>query len=219
MVYRTTYMFSATMPPAVERLAKKYLRRPVVVTIGRAGKAGANVTQEIRLIKENAKPRTLERELRDIHGREKQCIVFVNTKSACNTVSRQVERLGFYCVVLHGGKAQDQREAAIKDFKTKKCNILVATDVAGRGIDVADVTKVINYDMPNNIEAYTHRIGRTGRAGKTGQAVSLLTMADQDIFYELVQLLKDAKQQVPRELAKQEAARTKPGSFGGKGRR
>ena len=83
---------------------------------------------------------------------EKQCIVFVNTKNACTVVSRQVERLGHYSCVLHGGKAQDQREIAIRDFKTKRCNILVATDVAGRGIDVADVSKVINYDVPDNIE-------------------------------------------------------------------
>ncbi|QDZ25202.1 DEAD-box ATP-dependent RNA helicase [Chloropicon primus] len=212
-VYRTTYMFSATMPPAVERLAKKYLRAPVVVTIGRAGKAGANVAQTIRLIKDNEKPRKLQHELEEIYDDEnKQCIVFVNTKSQCNTVARQVERLGHYCCVLHGGKAQEQRETAIKDFKTKRCNVLVATDVAGRGIDVADVTKVINYDMPDNIESYTHRIGRTGRAGKKGHAVSLLTMGDEKIFYDLVQLLKEANQKVPGELAKQEAARTRPGS-------
>ena len=213
-VYRTTYMFSATMPPAVERMAKKYLRQPVVVTIGRAGKAGSNVTQTIRLIKENAKPSTLQNELRELDDEEKQCIVFVNTKSQCNSVARQVERLGHFCSVLHGGKAQDQREHAIRDFKAKRCNVLVATDVAGRGIDVADVTKVINYDMPDNIEAYTHRIGRTGRAGKKGLAVSLLTMGDEKIFYDLVQFLKEAKQHVPGELAKQEAARKKPQMIG-----
>ena len=209
-VYRTTYMFSATMPPAVERLAKKYLRSAVVVTIGRAGKAGANVTQTIRLIKENEKPSKLKQELYEINDDTKQCIVFVNTKSQCNSVAKQVEKLGHYCVVLHGGKAQDQREAAIKEFKAKRCSVLVATDVAGRGIDVDNVTKVVNYDMPNNIESYTHRIGRTGRAGKKGHAVSLLTMADERIFYDLVQLLKEAGQKVPSDLMKQEAARKRP---------
>ena len=123
----------------------------------------------------------------------------------------QVERMGLYCQVLHGGKAQDQREHAIRDFKAKKCNVLVATDVAGRGIDVADVTKVVNYDMPDNIASYTHRIGRTGRAGRKGEAVSFLTMADEKIFYDLVQILKEANQKVPGELSKQEAARRKPG--------
>ncbi len=214
-VYRTTYMFSATMPPAVERMAKKYLRQPVVVTIGRAGAAGSNVTQRVRFVKENAKPRLLQEELQvrrshnttqrsprslptlslssptcfrrvkldyqerckrrdlvmeemltilgcfftfpfsqEMNDPEKQCIVFVNTKNQCTVVARQVERLGHYSCVLHGGKAQDQREVAIRDFKAKRCNVLVATDVAGRGIDVADVSKVVNYDVPHNMESY-----------------------------------------------------------------
>lgn len=183
------------------------------MTIGRAGKATQNVAQRVLMMKENQKPHNLEQELHSaLDDDEKTAIVFVNTKVNCNSVAKMVERLGFACVVLHGGKAQDQREHAIREFKTKRCNVLVATDVAGRGIDVADVAKVVNYDMPDNIEAYTHRIGRTGRAGRKGSAVSFVTMSDEGIYYDLVQLLKEANQPVPHDLARHEASRNKPGA-------
>jgi ATP-dependent RNA helicase DDX23/PRP28 len=96
----------------------------------------------------------------------KPTIVFVNTRAHCDQVTRALEHSGHACAVLHGGKAQDAREVSLEGFKSGKYNVLVATDVAGRGIDVQDVALVVNYDMPNTIEAYTHRIGRTGRAGK-----------------------------------------------------
>ncbi len=119
--------------------------------------------------------------------------------------------------MLHGGKSQDQREAGIKGFREDVFNILIATDVAGRGIDVPDVALVVNYDMPNNVEAYTHRIGRTGRAGKKGIALTLLTPHDSEVFYDLKKLLEDSKAQVPPELARHEAAKQKPGDKGGRG--
>ncbi len=93
-------------------------------------------------------------------------------------------------------------------------NILIATDVAGRGIDVPDVALVVNYDMPNNIEAYTHRIGRTGRAGRKGTAITLLTGGDSEVFYDLKKLLEESKAVVPPELARHEAAKQKPGDKG-----
>ena len=172
-VYRTTYMFSATMPPAVERLARKYLRRPVIVTIGRAGKATDNITQRVLVMKENEKQNALEQELYDIG--DAKVIVFANTHRKCEAVTKQVEASGFFATMLHGGKSQEQREESIRGFRQGKYNILVATDVAGRGIDVPDVMLVINYDMPHTIEAYTHRIGRTGRAGRKGDACLLYT--------------------------------------------
>ena len=107
---------------------------------------------------------------------EKRVIVFVNSKRACDIVYKQLDTLGYRCTVLHSGKTQDQREAGMAGFREEKFNVLVATDVAGRGIDVPDVAAVINYDMPHTIEGYTHRIGRTGRAGKKGFAVTFLTM-------------------------------------------
>ncbi|KAF6265401.1 pre-mRNA-splicing ATP-dependent RNA helicase [Scenedesmus sp. NREL 46B-D3] len=208
--YRTTYMFSATMPPAVERLARKYLRRPIVVNIGRAGMAGENVTQRVIMIKENEKAHRLSSELDMIH--EKKVIVFVNTKRQCDNVYAHLEETGYHCTVLHGGRTQEQREVSIKGFKEDTFNVLIATDVAGRGIDVPDVALVINYDMPNNIEAYTHRIGRTGRAGRKGTAITFLTGGDSEVFYDLKRLLEESKAVVPPELARSEAAKQKPGS-------
>jgi len=214
-VYRTTYMFSATMPPAVERIARKFLRRPVVVTIGSVGMATDSVTQRVIMLKENEKPHRLDSELDMVA--EKRVIVFVNTKRQCDVVHRHLEHAGYRCGVLHGGKTQDQREAAIAGFRGDAYNVLIATDVAGRGIDVPDVALVVNYDMPNTIEAYTHRIGRTGRAGKRGQAITFLTLADSEVFFDLKRLLEASKAPVPAELARHEAARQKPEGKGGGG--
>ena len=214
-VYRTTYMFSATMPPAVERLARKYLRRPVVVNIGSAGKATDNVTQKVLFMKENEKQSAVEQQLRNA-GPKARVIVFANTQKKCEQVVRLVENLGYAAAMLHGGKNQDQREESIKGFREDRYNVLVATDVAGRGIDVPNVALVINYDMPLTIEAYTHRIGRTGRAGKKGDATTFLTMGDTEVFFDLKKFLEESKASVPRELANHEASKQKPGAPGGR---
>jgi ATP-dependent RNA helicase DDX23/PRP28 len=210
-IYRVTYMFSATMPPAVEKLARKYLRKPVVVTIGSAGKVTSNVTQRVIMCKENEKLRLLENELRRLV--DKRTIVFANTQTAADSVQRRLEETGYKVSVFHGKKTQDQREDALKSFKEEKTNVLVATDVAGRGIDVPDVALVFNFEMANSIESYTHRIGRTGRAGKKGMAITLLTTNDSGGFYDLKKLLGDSKQPVPPELAKHEASKAPPGKF------
>jgi ATP-dependent RNA helicase DDX23/PRP28 len=216
-VYRTTYMFSATMPSAVERLARKYLRRPVVVTIGTAGKATDSVTQRIIVVKENEKGTTLQQELEGVPF-DARVIVFANTKKGCDAVARLLESLDYRVTMLHGGKTQDQREESIKGFREDKYNVLVATDVAGRGIDVPNVALVVNYDMPATIEAYTHRIGRTGRAGRKGVAVTLLTTGDAEVFYDLKKFLEESKASVPSQLAQYEASRQKPGGKGGGGK-
>lgn len=212
-IYRTTHMFSATMPTAVERLARKYLRRPVVVTIGTAGKATDNVSQRVICMKENEKELRLEQEMEVLN--EKRAIVFVNTKSKCDIVYRRMENMGYSCTVLHGGKTQEQREASIKGFREDVYNILIATDVAGRGIDVPDVALVVNYDMPNNVEMYTHRIGRTGRAGRKGVAITFLTMSEyeQPVLYDLKKLLEESTAAVPSDLARHPKASVKPGSI------
>jgi ATP-dependent RNA helicase DDX23/PRP28 len=212
-VYRTTYMFSATMPPAVERLARKYLRRPVVVTIGTAGKATDNVTQRVVMVKENEKQRALEQEMHAM-GDDQRVIVFANTKRQCDSVTRILGDMGYRVTMLHGGKSQDQREESIKGFREDVYNVLVATDVAGRGIDVANVALVVNYDMAHTIEQYTHRIGRTGRAGRKGVAVTFLTLGDTEVFYDLKKFLEESKAAVPAQLATHEAAKTKPGTIG-----
>lgn len=213
-VYRTTYMFSATMPPAVERLARKYLRRPVVINIGSTGKAVDNVTQRVIMVKDNEKARALEQEMAAM-GDDQRIIVFANTKSQCDAVARQLGNMDYRITMLHGGKSQDQREESIKGFREDVYNVLVATDVAGRGIDVPNVALVINYDMSNTIEQYTHRIGRTGRAGRKGTAVTFLTLKDSELFYDLKKFLEESKAAVPSGLAQHEASRQKPGTIGG----
>ncbi|KAJ6687368.1 ATP-DEPENDENT RNA HELICASE DBP3 [Salix koriyanagi] len=170
-IYRTTYMFSATMPPAVERLARKYLRNPVVVTIGTAGKATDLISQHVIMTKESEKSSRLHRLLDELG--DKTAIVFVNTKKNADMVAKNLDKNGYRVTTLHGGKSQEQREISLE----------------GRGIDIPDVAHVINYDMPGNIEMYTHRIGRTGRAGKTGVATTFLTLGDTDVFYDLMQML------------------------------
>ncbi|KAL0305037.1 UNVERIFIED_CONTAM: DEAD-box ATP-dependent RNA helicase 21 [Sesamum angustifolium] len=210
-IYRTTYMFSATMPPAVERLARKYLRNPVVVNIGTAGKATDLITQHVIMTKENDKMDRLKRLLDELG--DKTAIVFVNTKKVADNVAKTLDKEGYRVTTLHGGKSQEQREISLEGFRTKRYNVLVATDVAGRGIDIPDVAHVINYDMPGNIEAYTHRIGRTGRAGKTGVASTFLTLHDTEVFYDLKQMLIQSNSPVPPELARHEASKFKPGSI------
>lgn len=210
-IYRTTYMFSATMPPAVERLARKYLRNPVVVTIGTAGKATDLITQNVFMVKESEKMFRLQKLLNELE--DKTAIVFINTKKTADSLSKALDKAGYRVTTLHGGKSQEQREISLEGFRTKRYNVLVATDVAGRGIDIPDVAHVINFDMPGNIEMYTHRIGRTGRAGKTGVATTFLTLHDTDVFYDLKQMLIQSNSPVPPELARHEASKFKPGTI------
>ena len=206
-------MFSATMPPAVERLAKKYLRRPVTVNIGSAGQATDNVTQRVMVVKENEKKHLLRQELE--YAGDTKAIVFVNSHKKCEDVLNQLQDLGYRVCLIHGRKSQDEREASIAGFRSGKFEIMVATDVAGRGLDIADVTLVINFDMPSTVEAYTHRIGRTGRAGKKGNSVTFLTNTDHEIFHEFCKFLERGRRvAIPAELK-----RARPPQKGGPGER
>lgn len=209
-LYRQTFLFSATMPPAVEKLAKKYCRVPAIIQIGETGRVVDRIEQVVKVVSEGAKPRELESVMQDL---EPPIIVFVNTRAHCDSVSKKIDEIGFNSTILHGGKLQDQRENSINGFREGRYDVLVATNVAGRGIDIPDVQAVVNYDVPKNIQDYTHRIGRTGRAGKRGLAVSLLTMEDTDIMYDLKQMLTSTNSIVPRELEHAEAARVKPGEI------
>ncbi|KAG1334732.1 DEAD-box ATP-dependent RNA helicase 21-like [Cocos nucifera] len=210
-IYRTTYMFSATMPPAVERLARKYLRNPVVVTIGTAGKATDLITQHVIMLKESQKMPRLQRLLSDLG--DKTALVFCNTKRTVDARAKDLDKLGYRVTIVHGGKSQEQREISLEGFRNRRFNVLVATDVLGRGIDIPDVAHVINYDMPTHIDMYTHRIGRTGRAGKTGVATTFLTPEDSEVFYDLKQMLIQSNSPVPPELARHEASKFKPGTI------
>ena len=206
--YRMTYMFSATMPASVERLARKYLRNPAVVNIGSAGKSSDLIKQVVKWMPKQQKARELEQTLSRFP--DTQAIVFVNAKRSVDAVCASVAGLGYSVASLHGGKSQDQREEALRGFKDGNFDVLVATDVAGRGIDVKNIDLVVNYELPFSIENYTHRIGRTGRAGRAGTAVAFLTAEDTDIMYDLKALLKSSNNAVPPELERHEASRVKP---------
>ncbi|GAA5823155.1 hypothetical protein JCM3770_005563 [Rhodotorula araucariae] len=210
MLYRQTVMFSATMPPAVERLAKKFLRRPAVVTIGVAGQAVDTVDQRVELINSEEKKKSRLLEILNNGGFEPPMIVFVNQKKGADVLQKDLQRSRWNAVTLHSGKNQEQREAALNSIRTGENDILVATDLAGRGIDVPDVSLVVNFQMSNTIEAYVHRIGRTGRAGKTGVAITFLSDADEELFYDLKQeISKSPVSRVPPDLARHPAAQSK----------
>ncbi|GBP66287.1 Probable ATP-dependent RNA helicase DDX23 [Eumeta japonica] len=216
--YRQTVMFTATMPPAVERLARSYLRRPAIVYIGSVGKPVDRTEQIVYMIGESEKRRKLTEILQ--RGVEPPIIIFVNQKKGADVLAKGLEKLSFNACTLHGGKGQEQRDFALASLKNGSKDILVATDVAGRGIDIKDVSIVINYDMAKTIEDYTHRIGRTGRAGKTGKAISFVTKEDSGLFYDLKQvLLASSVSTCPPELMNHPDAQHKPGTVVTKKRR
>uniref|UniRef100_H3GWG5 RNA helicase n=1 Tax=Phytophthora ramorum TaxID=164328 RepID=H3GWG5_PHYRM len=230
---RVTTMFSATMPVEVERLAKTFLRHPSIVKIGDED-SGKNkrIDQRVMFMNSGKKRSKLAEVLRDILSaqsvpmprsrKEKvvdgaKIIVFVNIKKECDSVAKFVSNEGFRSTILHGGKTQDQREESLKMFREGYCDILVATDVAGRGLDIPDVTHVVNFDLPLKIQNYSHRIGRTGRAGKDGVAISFLTDDDEEIMYDLKQYLVSTEMPVPNELANHPSAKAAPGARDEKG--
>lgn len=218
--YRQTMMYTATMPPVVERIAKKYLRRPAIVTIGNAGEAVDTVEQRVELVSgEDRRKRRLQ-EILASKQFAPPIIVFVNIKRNCDAVARDIKSMGYSAVTLHGSKTQEQREAALGSVRSGQTQVLVATDLAGRGIDVPDVSLVVNFNMATSIESYTHRVGRTGRAGKSGVAITFLGNEDADLMYDLRQMLsKSAISKVPEELRRHESAQSKPVRGAGGGRK
>lgn len=208
--YRQTMMYTATMPPPVEKIAKKYLRRPAIVTIGNAGEAVDSVEQRVEFINGEDKRKKRLGEILNSGQFHSPIIVFVNIRRNCDTVARDIKRLGYSTVTFHGGKDQSQRESALKSLRDGETDVLVATDVAGRGIDVPDVSLVVNFNMATNIDSYTHRIGRTGRAGKTGVAITFLGNEDTDVMYDLKQIIQKSNiSKLPDELKRHEAAQSK----------
>lgn len=204
--YRVTMLYSATMPPSVERIARTYLRRPATVTIGNVNQAVGTVDQQVEFV--SSEERRKQRLLSVLDsGFAPPMIVFVNQIKTADVVGRDIRRAGWNVAILHSGLSQPQREAAIASVRDGRNDVLCCTDVGARGIDVPDVSLVVNYQFPTNFPSYIHRIGRTGRAGKTGTAISFVDEYDQDHFYELRQeLAKSPVSKVPQELARHPAA-------------
>ncbi|KAF8478624.1 P-loop containing nucleoside triphosphate hydrolase protein [Russula ochroleuca] len=207
---RVTTLFSATMPPPVERLARKYLKRPAVITIGEAGRAVDTVEQRVEFVIGEEKKKQRLVEILNSGQYQAPIIVFVNQKKTADMVAKDLNRAGWSAATLHSGKNQEQREASLQSLRSGAADVLVATDLAGRGIDVQDVSLVINFQMAGTIEAYVHRIGRTGRAGKQGTSITFLTNDDDEVMYDLKQeISKSPVSKVPAELARHEAAQHK----------
>ncbi|KAH8726208.1 P-loop containing nucleoside triphosphate hydrolase protein [Phaeosphaeriaceae sp. PMI808] len=211
-MYRQTMMYTATMPTAVERIARKYLRRPAIVTIGNVGEAVETVEQRVEHVQGEEKRKKRLQEILNSGEFQPPMIVFVNIKRNCDAIARDIKHMGFSSVTLHGSKTQEQREAALAQLREHRVDVLVATDLAGRGIDITDVSLVVNFNMATSIESYTHRIGRTGRAGKSGVAITFWGNEDADVLYDLKQMLtKSQISKVPEDLRKHEAAQQKGG--------
>jgi ATP-dependent RNA helicase DDX23/PRP28 len=211
-IYRQTMMYTATMPIALQRIAKKYLRRQAEVTIGTQGEAVETVEQRAEFVPGEDKRKKRLQEILNSNEFAAPIMVFVNIKNNCEAVAKDIRRMGFNPVTLHGSKTQEQREAALQSLKDGRSDVLVATDLAGRGIDVTDVSLVVNFNMPKSIDSYTHRIGRTGRAGKTGVAITFWANEDADVLYDLKQMIANSSiSKVPEDLRKHEAAQQKGG--------
>jgi ATP-dependent RNA helicase DDX23/PRP28 len=217
-VYRVTAMFSATMSAEVELIAKKYLRHPVVVKIGDED-SGKNkrIEQRVVFIAEAQKKSKATEEVAKL-SRSEKVIVFVNSKKAGDMLGWHFESQHYAVGILHGGKSQDQREETLEMFRSGQVTILVATDVAGRGLDIPDVGHVINYDCPNKIQPYCHRIGRTGRAGKFGVATTFITEQDTEVMYDLKSYLESTGALVPAQLAHHASAQAPVGTRDDKGK-
>ena len=171
--YRQTLLFSATMPPEVEALARKYLRKPIVIQIGRRSAASSMVTHAVYPVPRERKGALLVELLRDV--KSETVLVFTRTKHGADKVVRDLERADIKATAMHADKSQSQRTRALEQFKSGEINVLVATDIAQRGLDISGITHVINYDVPQQPEDYVHRIGRTGRAAATGDAFTFMS--------------------------------------------
>ncbi|CAJ1936744.1 unnamed protein product [Cylindrotheca closterium] len=180
---RQTVLFSATFPKSVENLARKSLKYPIEVMIGGRSVASDTITQYAELVEEDDKFLRLLQLLGEQVDEEKKAIVFVDTQVKTDALFEQLLRSGYSTLSLHGGKEQEDRDSTISDFKRKDGpSVLVATGVAGRGLDVPSVRCVINFSCPNHLEAYVHQVGRTGRAGKKGFAYTLVNPTDEAKF-------------------------------------
>lgn len=194
---RQNLMFSATFSPEIKKLAGSFLNDPVLIEVARSNATAEKVTQVVYQVEEEAKRDAVVHLLR---GRDlRQVLVFSNTKIGASRLSRELERQGIKAAPIHGDKTQNERMAALEAFKNGGIDVLVATDVAARGLDIAELPCVINYDLPYNAEDYVHRIGRTGRAGASGDAISLYSDKDQRLLADIEKLIRQKLAPLPLE--------------------
>lgn len=210
---RQTMMFSATFPAQIQRLASDFLRDYIFLTVGRVGSASKDVTQTVEYVEERDKLDAVMKFLLTIE--DGLILIFTETKRNCDYLEDMLCAKGFPACSIHGDKSQREREEALRSFKRGITPVMAATDVASRGLDIPNVTQVINFDLPTNIDDYVHRIGRTGRAGNTGNALSFVNEKNSGIIRELREMLDENDQQVPQWLNQMASYN---GRGGGRGR-
>lgn len=191
---RTTLMFSATFPRDIQHLARDFLKDYVFLSVGRVGSTSENITQKVIYVEDDDKRAALLDILRSDHGRT---LIFVETRRMADHLNHFLISQQFPATAIHGDRSQLQRERALNSFRTGHTTLLVATAVAARGLDIANVEHVISFDLPSYIDDYVHRIGRTGRAGNTGVATAFFNRSNKNIVNDLISILKEANQEVP----------------------
>ncbi|XP_044754884.1 ATP-dependent RNA helicase abstrakt [Coccinella septempunctata] len=192
---RQTLLFSATMPKKIQNFARSALVKPITINVGRAGAASINVIQEVEYVKQEAKIIYL---LNCLQKTAPPVLIFAEKKQDVDLIHEYLLLKGVEAVAIHGGKDQEERSRSVEAFRSGKKDVLVATDVASKGLDFEDIKHVINYDMPDDIENYVHRIGRTGRSGNRGLATTFINKStEESVLLDLKHLLMEAKQKVP----------------------
>ncbi|KAI8668213.1 ATP-dependent RNA helicase DBP2 [Fusarium keratoplasticum] len=212
---RQTLMWSATWPKEVRALATDFLQDFIQVNIGSMDLAANHrITQIVEVVTDMEKRDRMIKHLEKVmENKENKILIFVGTKRVADDITRFLRQDGWPALSIHGDKQQNERDWVLDQFKSAKSPIMVATDVASRGIDVRNITHVLNYDYPNNSEDYIHRIGRTGRAGAKGTAITFFTTDNQKQARDLVNVLQEAKQQIDPRLVEM----TRYGGGGGRG--
>jgi ATP-dependent RNA helicase DDX3X len=210
---RQTLMFSATFPRDIQMLARDFLKDYIFLSVGRVGSTSENITQKVEYVEDQDK-RSVLLDILHTHGAG-LTLIFVETKRMADSLSDFLINQNFPATSIHGDRTQRERERALEMFRSGRCPILVATAVAARGLDIPNVTHVVNYDLPTDIDDYVHRIGRTGRAGNTGIATAFFNRGNRGVVRDLLELLKEANQEVPSFL--ENIAREGAG-FGGSSR-
>lgn len=207
---RQTLMFSATFPKEIQMLAKDFLDNYVFLSVGRVGSTSENITQTVHWVEEHEK-RSMLLDLIAAASEEDLFLVFVETKRGADALEDYLYRESFPATSIHGDRSQYEREDALASFRSGRTPILVATAVAARGLDIPNVKHVINFDLPSDIDEYVHRIGRTGRAGHTGVAVSFFNDKNRNVARDLLDTLTEAKQEIPSWLNGMARSRGGPG--------
>lgn len=214
---RQTFMFSATFPNEIQKLAGDFLIDYIFVAVGSVGAPSKDVIQRVEWVEQNDKVNFVLDFLRNT-GIDGLILIFVETKRGADLLEEILYDNRIPAASIHGDKSQREREDALKTFKSGKTPVLVATDVAARGLDIPNVTNVINYDLPSNLDDYIHRIGRTGRVGNVGYAVSLFNDKNANIGRELAESLINNDQECPDWLERKYYQSTQRGFSGGRGR-